>query len=99
MAVLTRHVHFVRNGHTWGDWPAARRMPPITIPEMPVILAMPNRSRSVASTVNCSRRRPARTRWSTRLTKAPRQEWSSTARPAALAALRMAALACQRPTR
>eukprot|EP00969_Alexandrium_andersonii_P336335 14866179-Alexandrium_andersonii.AAC.1 len=66
---------------------------------MPVTLAMPSRSRSVASTVNCSRRRPVRTRWSTRLTTAPRQEWSSTTRPAALAALRMAALARQRRTR
>eukprot|EP00969_Alexandrium_andersonii_P138827 6139328-Alexandrium_andersonii.AAC.1 len=72
-------------------------MPSMTSPAAPVTLAMPTRSRSAASTPSCSRRRPVRTRWSTRPTLAPRQEWSSTTRPAALAALRMAALARHRP--
>eukprot|EP00969_Alexandrium_andersonii_P260122 11501184-Alexandrium_andersonii.AAC.1 len=61
MAVLTWQVHLVRKGQMWGDWPAELRMPPITDPETPVTLAMPSRSRSVASTTSCSRRRPVRT--------------------------------------
>eukprot|EP00969_Alexandrium_andersonii_P126955 5610744-Alexandrium_andersonii.AAC.1 len=61
MAVLTRQVHLVRKGQTWGDWPAARKMLPITMPSAPVTLATPSRSRSVVSTVNWSRRRPGKT--------------------------------------
>eukprot|EP00969_Alexandrium_andersonii_P217833 9622500-Alexandrium_andersonii.AAC.1 len=59
---------------------------------------MPCWSKPVVPTVSCSPRKPVTARWGARLTKAPRHEWSSTDRPAALAVLRMAALARQRPT-
>eukprot|EP00969_Alexandrium_andersonii_P090554 3997690-Alexandrium_andersonii.AAC.1 len=74
-------------------------MPSITSPSTPVTLAVPKRSSSEVPTVSWRRRRPVRTCRSTWLATAPRQEWSSTTRPAALAALRMAALARNRPTR
>eukprot|EP00969_Alexandrium_andersonii_P240699 10625735-Alexandrium_andersonii.AAC.1 len=74
-------------------------MPCATDPATPVTFAAPCWSKPVASTASCSRRRPATARRGARLTQAPRQEWSSTTSPAALAALRMAALARHRPTK
>eukprot|EP00969_Alexandrium_andersonii_P020088 877313-Alexandrium_andersonii.AAC.1 len=72
-------------------------MPPTTDPATHVTLAEPSRPQPATSTVSWSPRSPAATWGLTWLTTAPRQERSSTTRPAALAALRMAALARHRP--
>eukprot|EP00969_Alexandrium_andersonii_P110888 4894763-Alexandrium_andersonii.AAC.1 len=74
-------------------------MPRSTDPAMPMTLAVPCWSKPVASTVSWSRQRHVATRRATPLTTAPRQEWSSTTRPVALAALRMAAFARHRLTK